>query len=84
MAEMLRYSTVMAIHTLWLAARAEGLGIGWVSILDPAFVSRLLDTPGSWTLMALLCIGYPEAADDMPELARTGWQDREKLHIETR
>jgi len=84
MPEMLRYSTAMAIHTLWLAARAEGIGIGWVSILDPATVHRLLAVPDSWTLIALLCIGYPEIDSDTPELARRGWQAREAVHVETR
>jgi 5,6-dimethylbenzimidazole synthase len=84
MPEMLRYSTAMAIYTLWLAARAEGIGIGWVSILDPATVHGLLDVPESWTLMALLCIGYPQDEQDTPELARRGWQAREPVHVETR
>jgi 5,6-dimethylbenzimidazole synthase len=84
MPEMLRYSTAMAIHTLWLAARAEGIGIGWVSILDPTTVHAMLDVPAEWALMALLCIGYPEAERDTPELARRGWQAREAVHVETR
>jgi 5,6-dimethylbenzimidazole synthase len=84
MPEMLRYSTAMAIHTLWLAARAEGIGLGWVSILDPATVHCLLAVPERWTLMALLCIGYPEANGDTPELERRGWQAREAVHVEIR
>jgi len=76
MPEALRYSTVMAIHTLWLAARARGIGMGWVSILDPETVGGLLDLPPDWTLIALLCIGYPEEEQDVPELARAGWQSR--------
>jgi 5,6-dimethylbenzimidazole synthase len=84
MPEMLRYSTVMAIHTLWLAARAEGIGIGWVSILDPVEVHRLLGVPDNWTLIALLCVGYPEAQSDTPELELRGWQAREAVHVETR
>ena len=79
MPETLRYSTVMAIHGLWLAARARGIGVGWVSILDPAAVTALLDMPASWTLIALLCIGYPAAPDSRPELERLGWQQREGL-----
>lgn len=77
MPEALRYSTVMAIHTLWLAARAEGIGLGWVSILDPAPVAALLDVPAHWTMVALLCIGYPSEPSDTPELERRGWQKRE-------
>jgi 5,6-dimethylbenzimidazole synthase len=74
MPEMLRYSTVMAIHTLWLAARARGIGLGWVSILDPAVVTELLDVPPGWTLIALLCLGYPAAPSAIPELEQRGWQ----------
>ena len=84
MPEMLRYSSAMAIHTLWLAARAEGIGLGWVSILDPATVRRLLDVPDSWTLIALLCVGYPDIESDTPELERRDWQAREAPHVETR
>ncbi len=79
MPEMLRYSCVTAIHTLWLAARARGIGLGWVSILDPDAVTVLLDAPSDWTLIALLCLGYPEAPSDIPELERRGWQSREPL-----
>ncbi len=79
MPEMLRYSCVTAIHTLWLAARARGIGLGWVSILDPAAVTALLDVPPDWTLIALLCLGYPETPSDTPELERRGWQTREPL-----
>jgi 5,6-dimethylbenzimidazole synthase len=76
MPEMIEYSGVIAIHTLWLAARAEGIGIGWVSILDPARVGAILDTPPDWKLIAYLCIGYPEAECDRPELERQGWEKR--------
>nr|WP_281179422.1 5,6-dimethylbenzimidazole synthase [Sphingomonas pituitosa] len=79
MPEMLRYSCVTAIHTLWLAARARGIGVGWVSILDPAAVGTLLDVPQDWTLIALLCLGYPAAPSETPELERRGWQAREPL-----
>jgi 5,6-dimethylbenzimidazole synthase len=79
MPEMLRYSTVLAVHTLWLAARARGIGVGWVSILDPVHVTALLDVPPDWTLIALLCLGYPAAPADTPDLERRGWQAREPL-----
>lgn len=84
MPDMLRYSTAMAIHTLWLAARAAGIGIGWVSILAPDAVHRMLAVPDDWALMALLCIGYPEHDSETPELQRRGWQAREAVHVETR
>lgn len=70
------WSVVMAIHTLWLAARAQGLGLGWVSIVQPDFVTDLLETAPSWRFVALLCLGYPEEPDDVPELERKGWQAR--------
>ncbi|WP_342642541.1 5,6-dimethylbenzimidazole synthase [Rhodoligotrophos ferricapiens] len=74
MPEMLHYSAVSAIHTLWLAARAHGLGIGWVSILDPAAIKALLARAPSWRLIGYLCLGYPQDANVVPELARVGWQ----------
>jgi 5,6-dimethylbenzimidazole synthase len=76
MPETLRYSVVAAIQTLWLAARAEGLGIGWVSILDPEDIHRALDLPQHWTFIAYLCIGWPEEEHDDPELERHGWEAR--------
>lgn len=77
MPEMLRYSTVMAIHTLWLAARARGIGMGWVSILDPVQVTVMLDVPAHWSLIALLCVGYPAQDSATPELEQRDWQARE-------
>lgn len=77
MPEMLAYSVVTAVHTLWLAARAEGIGVGWVSILDRQVVTDLLEVPAAWRLVAYLCIGHPLADQAEPELARAGWQGRE-------
>ena len=76
MPEMLRYSVVCAVHTLWLAAQARGLGVGWVSILDPVAVRDCLDVWPDWTLVAYLCIGWPQEAHAVPELERRGWQER--------
>ena len=76
MPEMLRYSVVTAVHTLWLAARAWGVGVGWVSILDPERVKAALGVTEDWSLVAYLCLGYPEAEDDVPELEREGWEAR--------
>lgn len=76
MPEMLRYSVVCAVHTLWLAAHARGVGVGWVSILDPVVVSDCLDVPTSWSLVAYLCMGWPQAAHSLPELDRRQWQQR--------
>ena len=76
MPEMAQYSVVAAVHTLWLAARAEGIGMGWVSIPDPAAVRSILDVPASWRLIGYFCLGYPAAEDDMPRLERDGWETR--------
>jgi len=78
MPETLQYSTVCAVHTLWLAARAAGVGLGWVSILDPETLSRDLAVPESWRFVAYLCLGYPEEEHDDPELARRGWEQRDR------
>jgi 5,6-dimethylbenzimidazole synthase len=76
MPEMIDYSAVAAVHTLWLAARAEGIGMGWVSILDPAEVAATLDVPASWKLIGYFCLGYPEAESETPELERVAWERR--------
>jgi 5,6-dimethylbenzimidazole synthase len=76
MPETLRYSVVAAVQTLWLAARAEGLGLGWISILEPEIVCRALDVPETWTLVAYLCIGWPVEEHLDPELDRHHWQQR--------
>jgi 5,6-dimethylbenzimidazole synthase len=76
MPETLRYSVVAAVQTLWLAARAEGLGVGWVSILEPDDVRGALDVSESWTLVAYLCIGRPVEEHLDPELDRYRWQER--------
>ena len=77
MPEMLSYSAVCAVHTLWLAARAAGIGLGWVSILDPVQARCTLDVPVEWKLIAYLCIGYPEEEQDRPELETAGWETRQ-------
>ncbi|MBB3859583.1 5,6-dimethylbenzimidazole synthase [Novosphingobium hassiacum] len=76
MPETTVYSVVMAIHTLWLTARAIGVRMGWVSIVDPASMNALLDVPEDWRFVALICLGYPEQESDTPELVRRHWQDR--------
>jgi 5,6-dimethylbenzimidazole synthase len=74
MPRTLEYSVVGAICTLWLLARARGIGVGWVSILDAHEAARTLDVPPAWTLIAYLCIGYPREEHVTPELAREDWQ----------
>lgn len=76
MPEALHYSVAGAVQTLQLAARAEGVGVGVVTILDAEAVHRALDVPAAWRLIAYLCIGYPEEEHIDPELVRFGWQDR--------
>ena len=77
MPETIAYSAVMAAHTLWLAARAYGIGVGWVSILDPAAIAATLDVPSSWLFIGYFCLGYPQAEDDTPDLERRGWELRQ-------
>nr|MEC9418640.1 5,6-dimethylbenzimidazole synthase [Pseudomonadota bacterium] len=79
MPETLAYSTVSMIHTFWLAARAEGVGVGWVSILDPDAVTEALQVDAGWRLVAYLCVGYPEEEHIDPELERARWQARTPL-----
>jgi 5,6-dimethylbenzimidazole synthase len=79
MPETADYSVVAAVHTLWLAARAKGIGVGWVSILDPAEIAEALGVPEPWRLIAYLCLGYPIAESEEPELQRAGWERRQPL-----
>jgi 5,6-dimethylbenzimidazole synthase len=76
MPETIEYSVVAAICSVWLAARAEGIGLGWVSILDPARVKEILAVPESWKLIGYFCLGYPDAESDRPELERANWERR--------
>ncbi|QFU84038.1 5,6-dimethylbenzimidazole synthase [Natronorubrum aibiense] len=71
------YSTCLAVQNLWLAARAEGVGVGWVSVLYPYEVQEVLDIPPHVKPVAYLCLGYPE--DGFPEepvLQQEGWRER--------
>ena len=76
MPEMREYSIVAAITTLWLAARAYGVGMGWLSILDPEEVRDVLSVPSGWHLIAYLCLGFPEQDSLVPELEEAGWEKR--------
>jgi 5,6-dimethylbenzimidazole synthase len=76
MPETLGYSAVGAIHTLWLAARVRGVGLGWISILDPRRIAEILDVPEGWGFVAYLCLGFPEEDSTTPELERAGWEQR--------
>jgi 5,6-dimethylbenzimidazole synthase len=79
MPETAIYSAVCAVQNLWLAARAEGIGVGWVSILDPKMLRSALDIPEAIVPVAYLCLGYVEAFPDEPELERYGWEKRASL-----
>jgi len=76
MPEMIEYSAVTAVHTIWLAARAQGIGMGWVSILDPREVATALDVPPAWKFIGYFCLGYPQVDDTVPALERSGWERR--------
>jgi 5,6-dimethylbenzimidazole synthase len=73
------FSTCLAIQNLWLAARAEGVGVGWVSILDQAATAQLLRLPPGVQLVAYLCVGYPVEWRPRPMLEEVGWKQRERL-----
>ena len=73
------YSTVCAVQNLWLAARAESLGVGWVSILDTEALKATLKIPSGITPVAYLCIGYFSEFGSQPELEKRGWEHREAL-----
>lgn len=76
MPEMDLYSTVCAVENLWLAARAEGLGVGWVSIIDPGALRDILGLPASVVPVAYLCLGKVSHFLAKPELESTGWRNR--------
>ena len=76
---MSAYSTALAVQNLWLAARAEGLGVGWVSFGNEREISSLLGLPVHLELVAYLCVGYVEQFATEPELATAGWARRRPL-----
>ena len=76
MPETAIYSTVCAIQNLWLAARAEGVGVGWVSIVSPNALRSILGIPGHVVPVAYLCLGYVDRFGEEPELERLGWERR--------
>ena len=80
MPEMDLASAACAIQNLWLAARAEGLGLGWVSLFDPAALARLLAIPAGGKPVAILCLGHVEAFYPRPMLELEGWTLGRPLH----
>ncbi len=77
--EMDLASTACAIQNLWLAARAEGLGMGWVSMFDPGALARLLGMPPGSKPIAILCLGHVEAFYPAPMLEQEGWARSRRL-----
>jgi 5,6-dimethylbenzimidazole synthase len=73
------YSTVCAVQNLWLAARAEGIGVGWVSIFHESELKDILGVPEHVEIVAWLCIGYVDTLHSEPELAVKGWRQRLSL-----
>ena len=70
------YSTCCAVQNLWLASRAEGVGVGWLSIVRPQALSELLGLPETVVPVAYLCIGYPQEFRERPMLEEAGWRER--------
>lgn len=70
------FSTCLAVENLWLAARVEGVGVGWVSILNPAAAEEMLGLPDGVRLVAYLCVGYPVEFRPVPMLEEKGWRSR--------
>ena len=77
--EMDLYSAVCAVQNFWLAARAEGLGVGWMSIIDPQRLRDILGIPCEIVPIAYLCVGYVSSFHQTPELEKRGWGKREAL-----
>ncbi|MEU0841800.1 nicotinate-nucleotide--dimethylbenzimidazole phosphoribosyltransferase [Streptomyces sp. NPDC005962] len=77
--QMAPYSSALAVENLWLAARAEGLGVGWVSFFDEREMVRTLGLPDHLEAVAYLCVGYVDEFPEEPELLRAGWSKRRPL-----
>ncbi|MET9762908.1 nicotinate-nucleotide--dimethylbenzimidazole phosphoribosyltransferase [Streptomyces sp. NPDC006372] len=77
--QMAPYSAALAVENLWLAARAEGLGVGWVSFFDEREMVRALGLPEHLEVIAYLCVGYVDEFPDEPELLQAGWSKRRPL-----
>lgn len=77
--ETLRDSAVCAIQNLWLTARAKGIGVGWVSILEPERLRAAMDLPPTWAWVGYLCIGWPLEEPEVPVLEIAGWDHRNPL-----
>ena len=80
MPEMDLASLSCAIQNMWLAARAEGLGLGWVSMFEPESLKSLLNMPGDSHPLAILCLGYVEKFYDKPMLEQQQWEERKDIN----
>lgn len=76
------YSVISAITLLWLAVTAEGLGMGWVSLVDPSHLAESVPLPDGARPLAYLCIGHPALELDEPLLQTVGWAQREPLAVD--
>jgi 5,6-dimethylbenzimidazole synthase len=74
------YSAVCAVQNFWLAARAENIGVGWVSIIKQEQLRQALDIPDDIIPIAYLCVGYVSQFLDQPELEKAGWASRLPLN----
>lgn len=79
MPETALHSVVCSVQNLWLAARSEGIGVGWVSIFDPEELRTVLEIPANIVPVAYLCLGYVGEFSDQPELEIGGWERRVPL-----
>lgn len=77
--QMAPYSSALAVENLWLASRAEGLGVGWVSFFDEREMVRALGLPEHLEVVAYLCVGYVDEFPEEPELMQAGWSKRRPL-----
>lgn len=74
------YSTCLAVQNMWLAARSEGIGMGWLSIMEPDVVKAILEIPDHVSIIAYMTVGFPVEFPDTPLLEAVGWKKRAALH----
>lgn len=77
--KMGEYSVVCAIQNLWLSARSYNIGVGWVSILRPKKIKKILQIPKEYKLIGYLCVGYVDTFLDTPELETLGWEKKKSV-----
>lgn len=77
--KMGEYSVVCAIQNLWLSARSYNIGVGWVSILRPKKIKKILQISKEYKLISYLCVGYVDTFLDTPELETLGWEKKKSV-----